>query len=157
MDNDLEDNGNDFKLVGAVVVFVIAALWLLTYALLKDLAPEDRGTFGDMFGSINSLFSGLALAGIILTILLQRQELKLQRKELADTRREFKIQNETLKLQRFESLFFNLVDLHHSIMNAIDFRYYKRKEKDGFVTQRMAHNEELEAVTIKSRDVFRYR
>lgn len=43
-----------------------------------------------MFGSINALFSGLALAGIILTILLQRKELTLQRQELQDTREELK-------------------------------------------------------------------
>ena len=47
-----------------------------------------RGSFGDSFGAINSLFSGLAFAGIIYTILLQRKELSLQRKELTDTRKE---------------------------------------------------------------------
>lgn len=48
----------------------------------------DRGAFGDMFGAINALFSGLAFAGIIFTILRQREELKLQRKELELTREE---------------------------------------------------------------------
>lgn len=43
---------------------------------------KDRGTYGDMFGAVNSLFSGLAFAGIIYTILLQREELRLQREEL---------------------------------------------------------------------------
>lgn len=157
-DKDTEDNDNDFIWTAAIVTVVIIGLWTITYFSLKDLEPNDRGTIGDMFGSINSLFSGLALAGIILTILLQRKELKLQRKELADTRVEFKIQNETLKLQRFESTFFNLLNLHHSIVNAIDYRYYKRKEKDGWVTaRRLSDNEELEAVTITSRDVFRFR
>lgn len=35
-----------------------------------------------MFGVINALFSGFAFAGIIFTIWLQREELKLQREEL---------------------------------------------------------------------------
>ncbi len=48
----------------------------------------DRGSFGDMFGSINALFSGLALAGVIYAILLQRKELSLQREELELTRKE---------------------------------------------------------------------
>ena len=43
-----------------------------------------------MFGSINALFSGLAFAGIIYTILLQRKELELQREELKLTREEIK-------------------------------------------------------------------
>jgi hypothetical protein len=49
---------------------------------------NKRGSFGDMFGSINALFSGAALAGIIYTIFLQRRELQLQRRELELTRDE---------------------------------------------------------------------
>jgi hypothetical protein len=49
--------------------------------------PSGPGTFGDSFGAINALFSGLAFAGIIYTIMLQKKELALQRKELADTRK----------------------------------------------------------------------
>ena len=41
-----------------------------------------------MFGVVNSLFSGLAFAGLIYTIILQRKELALQRKELILTRNE---------------------------------------------------------------------
>jgi hypothetical protein len=154
-DEDQSDKG--FIWTAAIVTLAIIGLWGITYVSLKDLAPTERGTFGDMFGSINSLFSGLALAGIILTILLQRKELKLQRKELTETRQEFKIQNETLRLQRFENTFFNLLNLHHEIVNAIDFRYYKKKEKGGWVKRGTIDGEELEAVTITSRDVFRYR
>lgn len=54
----------------------------------------DRGLFGDMFGAINSLFSGLAFVGIIYTIFLQQKELELQRKELKLTREELKRQAE---------------------------------------------------------------
>lgn len=49
---------------------------------------QQRGTFGDMFGGINALFSGLAFGGVIYAILLQRQELELQREELKSTRSE---------------------------------------------------------------------
>lgn len=47
-----------------------------------------RGTFGDMFGAVNSLFSGLALAGIVYAIFLQRRDLKIQRDDLELTRKE---------------------------------------------------------------------
>ena len=43
-----------------------------------------------MFGAVNALFSGLAFAGLIIAILLQRQELQLQREELAETRKEIR-------------------------------------------------------------------
>ncbi|MCF6347514.1 MAG: hypothetical protein L3J20_04340 [Flavobacteriaceae bacterium] len=69
---EIEKGENSKKEIGwfLVIVMVIIGLWLGNLYVLKDI--EERGTFGDMFGSINALFSGLALAGIIFTILLQR-------------------------------------------------------------------------------------
>lgn len=42
-----------------------------------------------MFGAINTLFSGLAFAALIVTVLMQREELKLQFDELEKSRKEF--------------------------------------------------------------------
>lgn len=50
----------------------------------------ERGSFGDMFGAVNTLFSGLALAGVVYAILLQSRELALQREELSMTREELR-------------------------------------------------------------------
>ena len=70
---------------GAIVavwgVYGITAYWSLD-------GWQERGTFGDMFGALNALFAGLAFAGLIAAILLQREELELQRLELAETRKE---------------------------------------------------------------------
>ncbi|ESS68928.1 hypothetical protein MGMO_141c00110 [Methyloglobulus morosus KoM1] len=70
------------------LALVIIVLWALDWIFLVYIFPEwqERGQFGDMFGSVNSLFSGLAFGGVIYTIFLQRQELALQRKELELTR-----------------------------------------------------------------------
>lgn len=111
----------------------IIGLWVLTYFLLKGLDFDERGTLGDMFGSINALFSGLALAGIIFSILLQQIELGYQREELKETRKEFTIQNQTLKKQRFETTFFNLIDVYFRALNALEYRSetgttYKRSD-----------------------------
>jgi hypothetical protein len=104
--------------------FVLTA-WLLTwYFLVHD---PDRGTFGDMFGSVNALFSGLAFAALIYTIFLQRRELKLHHQEIELTHREVKAQveqlqaqNETLKKRSFEDTFFELLRLQNDITNSID-------------------------------------
>jgi len=65
-------------------------LWLATLAVGHFFFAtwEGRGQFGDLFGSINALFSGLAFAGLIYAILLQRRELNLQRTELRLQREE---------------------------------------------------------------------
>lgn len=74
----------------AVIFGSVLALWLVTPAVVARLNPDPiaRGQFGDLFGSINALFSGLAFAGVIVAILLQREELALQRHEIAANRAE---------------------------------------------------------------------
>lgn len=116
----------------------VLLLFLLNFSLVFIIDDKEiRGTFGDQFGAVNALFSGLAFAGLIYTIILQRrdlklqrQDLKLQRDELALTRKEmeeqtaeFEKQNETLRIQRFENTFFQMLHLHHEIVNGISFQY----------------------------------
>jgi hypothetical protein len=74
--------------VGAIAaVIVLQVLYgVLVFLLGPDM--EARGQFGDIFGGINAFFTGLAFAGLIYTILLQRRELELQREELRLTRGE---------------------------------------------------------------------
>jgi hypothetical protein len=63
----------------AIVAIVIVALWVATPFFVRQLYPEmaSRGQFGDIFGSVNALFSGLALTGVIIALLLQREENRL--------------------------------------------------------------------------------
>ncbi|MBE0645587.1 MAG: putative phage abortive infection protein [Bacteroidetes bacterium] len=113
--------------VVCVVLFIAAnyvlGVWLFT-------APTAADGFGDVFGLSNALFSGLALAAVIITLFMQRLELKLQRLELTATREELKgqkeqmeIQNATLARQEFENGFFNLLSLRHELINNFSFGY----------------------------------
>jgi hypothetical protein len=120
------------------IAFVVVALWVGAGVLLYDADEStpiwgNRGTFGDMFGSINALFSGLAFAGIIFTVLLQRQELQLQRhelklqreeiienrKELTGQREQLEMQSKTFARQNFESTFFNLVQKLREVTGSL--------------------------------------
>lgn len=69
-----------------VIVAVQVGIGVAAYYMLPDW--QTRGQFGDVFGAANALFSGLAFAGLIYAILLQREDLELQRKELEMTRQE---------------------------------------------------------------------
>jgi hypothetical protein len=87
-----ENNTNNkglFLITIISLVFVIG-LWTLNYFFLKDQNNESKAAFGNMFGPISALFSGLAFVGVIVTIILQSRELALQRLELKDTREELK-------------------------------------------------------------------
>jgi predicted DNA-binding protein YlxM (UPF0122 family) len=59
---------------------------------------EQVSAFGDSFNYVNALFSALALAGVILTIVLQTRELRLQREELQETRNELRGQKLALQV-----------------------------------------------------------
>lgn len=111
----------------------VLAVWLLSWLLVDYLisSPTDRGAFGDKFGAVNALFSGLAFAGLIVTLLYQKEELKLQREELAETRKElnaqrleFEEQNKTLRRQRFENTLFNMLSLQQEIVANLSYEYY---------------------------------
>jgi hypothetical protein len=176
-DRDESNNKVIVVFITLLLLALVFGIWLLyTDWILSERFPEktdanyysQRGQYGDMFGAINALFTGLAFAGLIITIILQSQELKLQRKELGQTRAEFKQQNNTLILQRFENTFFNLISLHHQIVGAIDFTYYSEKRMLDQLSARTAFSmvtagpefqplsPELENITIIGRDVFKY-
>lgn len=76
------------------------------------LKLSDDASRGDASGSLNTLFSGLAFAGVIVAIILQGRELKSQRLELSLTRKEFTMQNNTGRRVRFENTFFNMLTAH---------------------------------------------
>ncbi len=106
-----------FAAVSIIVIALCVAYFFIIRANISS--PEERGTFGDMFGTVGALFSGLAFAGVIVTMLQQKEELELQRKELAQTnlalelqRKEMEAQNKTIMLQRFENTFFNLLNFN---------------------------------------------
>ena len=48
---------------------------IFTIFILAFLKPDVRGTFGDMFGAVYALFSGLAFTGLIVTLIMQHEEL----------------------------------------------------------------------------------
>lgn len=116
-----------------VAIIGVLAVWGLSWWLInKNIdCSTERGTFGDMFGAVNALFSGLAFAGLIVTLLYQKEELKLQREELRETRNElnaqkleFQEQNKTMKRQRFENTFFNMLSLQQEIIANLSYEYY---------------------------------
>src|SRR5687768_5074984 len=59
-----------------VGAFAILALWLMTpfivvVVLDHHLPVNEAGPFGDIYGSVNALFTGLGLLGVFYTLLAQ--------------------------------------------------------------------------------------
>ena len=116
-------------------------LWKESFTGENKINSEKIAQFGDFIGGI--IGSVWSLAGVILfyvALTEQREDIKinrealnaqvsalnkqieefeLQRDELKETRKVFKEQSETLKIQRFENTFFQLINLHHEIIDKL--------------------------------------
>ncbi|MNJ43120.1 hypothetical protein D3C77_381130 [compost metagenome] len=84
----------------------------------KVFAPS-LGEFGDVYGALNTLFSGLAFSGVIISIVLQSIELRATRKEMNSQVLQFEQQTEAMQKQVFESSFFSMMNLHNDISSNL--------------------------------------
>lgn len=105
---------------GILKVIGILVLLVLVWIVLLLVVNQFGGRLNEVaYSGANSLVSTLAFVGVLFTIYLQRNELRLQREEMEQTRGEFKAQNGTLRRQRFEATFFNLLTIHHTITERL--------------------------------------
>lgn len=140
------ENNSKLLLIFGFTLFV-AGIAIFFYKQSVDfnaqVNSERIAQFGDFIGgAVGSLWS---LAGVILFYVAlteqrtdirtnqetlktqvtalnkQIEEFELQRKELSETRKIFKEQSETLKIQRFENTFFQLLSLHHELVEKLNF------------------------------------
>ena len=96
-----------------VLLFVVICWFALVMEWFPWWTTKNKGgQFGDSFGVINALFSGLAFAGVICAILLQKKDLDLQRSAIEG-------QKEAFQKQNFESSFFPLLNKHGEIVNSM--------------------------------------
>jgi len=111
-----------------VVAAIIAiALWLWNGHYGLSLSTTERGVFGDMFGAVNALFSGLAFVGVVYAIVMQRHEITIAKREIAYTKtildeqqKQLALQNSETKKQAFENTFFQMLRLFSDITSQID-------------------------------------
>lgn len=93
--------GRKDKLIWVGTSLVIIGLWFLYPFIISSiyLDVEEQGLFGDMFGALNALFSGLAFLGLIYAILLQKEDLQNQIAEMASQRVEMEKTSNAVAMQ----------------------------------------------------------
>ena len=98
-DDELKDEIEPKQVYSWILGIVICLdIWILgavathwwADAFFNEVGETDsnKALFGDSFGAVNALVSAFAFAGMIVAFVLQRYELRLQRKELKDNRAE---------------------------------------------------------------------
>lgn len=79
----------EFWSLARPIALVVFCLWI-AFGIAAYLIPRSwptKGQVGDSFGVLNSLFSGLAFAGVVTTLILQHKELSDSKQEQADSRK----------------------------------------------------------------------
>lgn len=107
------------KIVFSLLFASVVAIWLayphiLASTWAKSIFPQSnwqaRGVIGDSFGALNTLFAGLALAGLAVNIYLQSAQLrKLEAKE-EENERSLAAQAEALRLTALLNYYNNEID-----------------------------------------------
>lgn len=119
------DNGPGIKLALGAGGMVLL-LWALNWVTSAFMEPAERGVFGDQFGAVNALFSGLAFAGVIYAISLQRHEVRMLHEELERSKEILEKQQELADVQiaaqrhqAFEATFFQLLGLFTKLVEEM--------------------------------------
>lgn len=121
-----------------VIIGLVISIFGIVYFIFTN---EDTGfgldKLGDfMSGSVTAIWSLSGLFFIYIAFLGQKQQLLNQQLEimysqldlkqtrlaLIDQKEEMALQNSTLKLQKFENTFFQMLTLFSSIVNSLDLR-----------------------------------
>jgi hypothetical protein len=105
---------------------LLATILFTTWFYWPELLPnelsdlEKRGQYGDSFGALNTLFTGLALVGVAYSVYLQLQERKKRDQERYE--------------DAFESRIFRFSDSIRALISAMNCERNKqvKKGKDAF-------------------------
>lgn len=144
VEEEIEPLQSHAWIVGCVVCFdilivgaIISHWWAENFFVERSGSVGQKSLFGDSFGAVNALVSAFAFAGMIVSFFMQRSELRLQRKELQENRQEmsqqtaqFTAENRNLEIQRFENFFYNMLNLHQTIVNDLRFDYTDNEVED---------------------------
>lgn len=123
----------------AIIAFLTPLIIMMITGLNFSLKNfNSLSSVGDFFGGTTvGVLTLASMLFVIAAIVMQKQELELQRKELeltreelGKTREEHAMSNKTMKLQQFETTFFNMIKNYNDILNGIhhvDTNHYGRE------------------------------
>lgn len=121
-----------------------AAAYIILGIFLIDISSiyfgnAAFGQFGDFFGGVaNPILTFLTFMGLIMTIIIQKKELALTRREMRDSSDALRQQVINQDKQRFEGTFFSLLAEHNRILNNITYYPENYSEKSMVAIARSA-------------------
>lgn len=117
MDNSKQRNNlRLIFIIWGILSFIVLLLVLFFPALMTQVThfhdDVSYGEYGDIYGGLNTLFTGLAFIGLLVTISFQHLELTETRNEFVKQTKQFENQTDILKEQLNEQKSFNEEQLY---------------------------------------------
>lgn len=133
----------------AIASGVVVGAAIIMALFMADKSEMSAGTFGDFIGgTLNPILTFLTFMGLIVTIVLQQQELAETRKELERSASALEAQSTALQSQltaihsqNFESTFFQMLGLHNQLVSAMDIHRRNQETLHGRDCFRFFHEE----------------
>ncbi len=94
------------------IIFLLFFVFFFGYFPGLPSSLGNRGLFGDSFGVLNSLFSGLGFAGLVVTLIVQQRQIKQQAFE-------FKEQINDAAARSYEAKVFRVFSLYQDSLSSV--------------------------------------
>ena len=140
-------------IVGAIFTITFFIIWLrwdiLIYSFIQPNTTGDTWSILDnKYNILITLFTGLSFCAFIITLLMQRAELRLQREELInntqalyDQKNELEISNKFYTLQNQRDIFFKLLESFRISIKQTEFMSdYSGRKTTGYIAFDEAQN-----------------
>lgn len=113
-------------IMSVAVILSVRYFPLLLKSHTNAQSVVGLGEYGDIYGGLNTLFTGLAFVGLVVTILLQRQEMKETREEFEEQTKQFEEQTRLLNEQIEEQKTYNREQKELMILQQNKEEVYRR-------------------------------
>ncbi len=118
-------------IAGAVLSPIFFYFWYKRYDDFQGIPP--LGPVGDFLGGTTvTFFTAASVCLLIATYLMQREELKASVEQSKLAREETQFANETMRRQQFETTFFNMLQLHHQIVDGIKVELFRERDDEVY-------------------------
>ena len=110
------------------LVFMLVSLGWITFSVVIilvskgfDFSLANLGMYGDSFNILTSLFTGLAFAGVIISVRLQKEELKNVQEEFKEQTKALNYQQQEMAIQSFDNKFFQMLNVFNNIIKNLNY------------------------------------
>jgi hypothetical protein len=134
--------------------FAIYAIFLVFFINIFSLGTSSFGEWGDFFGGVlNPILTFLTFMGLLITIIIQKKELKESRDVFIKQQEALEKQQEEMTIQSFDNKFFQMLNSFNEITNALKLNIYQKEYSSKELFEQLVEELKKEIFTKYNEDV----